>query len=254
MKTADFVVCCTFLLPFRLLTATGEPQALDHGANSTPVASFGTTVVIPSGLRGDIYFLHRGTTVLPEFERLKRKPAGTIWTTTLSVVPHHWRAGFPGVTRRFEWFGINYTGRFWIEKPGPYQFALLSDDGSKLWVDGRLVIDNDCQHPPDVRAAEVILSGGLHRIQVAYFQGPRDCIALVLAVAGPKEPWRIFNTDEFRPPSNPEDWKYPEGENITSEALTIDAPNLKGFVQELFRQAEPASGGCLFPPVHNCGK
>ena len=38
--------------------------------------------------------------------------------------------------------------------------------------------------------------------------GPRFQVALVLSVAGPGEPLRVFSTDEFKPPPNPEDWKY----------------------------------------------
>jgi hypothetical protein len=52
--------------------------------------------------------------------------------------------GFPGVTKRFEWFAIDYTGRIWIARPGVYQFELMSDDGSKLYIDD--VIDNDWLH------------------------------------------------------------------------------------------------------------
>jgi hypothetical protein len=33
-------------------------------------------------------------------------------------------------------------------------------------------------------------------------------VALVLCVAGPGEEWRIFSTEEFKPPSNPATWLY----------------------------------------------
>jgi hypothetical protein len=55
----------------------------------------------------------------------------------------------------------------------------------------------------------ITLKGGFHKIRVQYFQGPRMHIALVLGVAGPGDgDYRVFNTHEFRPPGNPEDWKY----------------------------------------------
>jgi hypothetical protein len=38
------------------------------------------------------------------------------------------------------WFGIDYTGRFWVGEPGQYRFSLLSDDGSKLIRKSRLLI------------------------------------------------------------------------------------------------------------------
>jgi len=43
-------------------------------------------------------------------------------------------------------------------------------------------------------------------MRVSYFQGPRFQVALVLKVAGPGEALRIFSTEEFKPPSNPETW------------------------------------------------
>ena len=118
------------------------------------------------------------------------------------------------MTKRFEWFAIDYNGRFWIEKPGEYEFSLLSDDGSKLYIDGKEVINNDGQHPPAEETGSVDLDRGIHRIRVSYFQGPRFHVALVLKVAGPGEELRVFSTDEFKPPPNPEVWPYPEPDEV----------------------------------------
>jgi hypothetical protein len=168
------------------------------------VVTFGTTVVIPSGFRGQIYRIHHNTTRLPDFEKLK--PIGTIYTSSLNVSPQDFRQGFPGVTKRFEWFAIDYTGRFWIDHPGAYRFLLTSDDGAKLYIDDQLVADNDGQHPPQDRTGSIELEGGVHRIRVSYFQGPRFEVALVLQVAPPGEEFRLFSTDEFKPPLHPESW------------------------------------------------
>jgi hypothetical protein len=176
--------------------------------------TFGTTVVIPSGLRGQIYNIKHRSKQLPKFEKLK--PVGTIYTTALNVPTRDFSQGFPGVTKRFEWFAIDYDGKFWIEKPGDYKFSLLSDDGAKLYIDEDVVIDNDGIHSPATVEGSVTLSGGIHHIRVSYFQGPRFQVALVLSVAGPGEAPRVFSTDEFKPPPNPEDWKYntpPKKEN-----------------------------------------
>jgi len=40
-------------------------------------------------------------------------------------------------------FASRHTGFLKIAKKGEYTFYLQSDDGSKLWIDGKLVIDND---------------------------------------------------------------------------------------------------------------
>ena len=170
------------------------------------VASFGTTVVLPSGLEGKIYFIHQGTHKLPKFEKLK--PVGKIYTTSLNVMPREFTTGFPGITDRVEWFAIDYSGRFYVANPGKYEFELASDDGSKLYIDDRVIIDNDGVHPPLRMKGSADLAGGIHRIRVSYFQGPRFHLALILAVARTGEPLRPFNTDEFKPPAHPEDWKY----------------------------------------------
>jgi len=173
-----------------------------------PVPRFGTTVVIPGGLRGVIYHIPHGTSRLPDFTRLK--PVGSIYTSSLNVPPQGFRDGFPGVTKRFEWFAIDYTGRFWIEKPGLYTFVLTSDDGARLYIDDQLIIDNDRQHEPEDRTGSLRLARGVHRIRVPYYQGPRLQVALVLEVMPPGETRRIFSTDDFKPPPHPEDWPEEE--------------------------------------------
>lgn len=187
----------------------GLCNAQSSAQQDLPVAAFGTTVVRPAGLRGEVYHISPNSTGLPRFNKLNSR--GSIYIDSLNIPMRDFTEGFPGVTERTEWFAIDYTGRFWIEKPGPYAFSLISDDGSKLYIDNRAVIDNDGIHPPIEKTKTVKLGGGIHLIRVSYFQGPRDSIALVLRIAGPGEEWRIFSTDEFRPPPNPEDWKWDNG-------------------------------------------
>jgi hypothetical protein len=171
-----------------------------------PVYKFGTTVVQPLGLKGQIYNLKRDTQYLPDFRKMK--PVGSIYTSVLNVPPQSFNRGFPGVTKRFEWFALDYTGRFWVSRAGRYRWALLSDDGSKLYIDDGLVIENDGVHPAQEQRGEADLREGMHRIRVSYFQGPRMDVALVLRVAGPGERFHVFNTDDFKPPADAE-WSDP---------------------------------------------
>ena len=177
---------------------------------STPI--FGTTVVISSGLRGLVYHIHRNSKRLPDFEKLK--PSGAIYTSSLDIPPQNFKQGFPGVTKRAEWFAIDYTGRFWIENPGSYTFSLLSDDGARLYMDDLLVIDNDGTHPPLEKRGDANLSRGVHSIRVSYFQGPRFQVALQLKIAGAGQELRVFSTDEFKPPPNPEQWQFPQKDAV----------------------------------------
>lgn len=181
-------------------------------ADETPV--FGTTVVIPGGLKGDIYLLPTNTMALPNFARLK--PVGTVYTSSLDIPPRAFELGFPGVTNRYEWFAIDYTGRFWIGRAGEYKFELSSDDGSKLYIDGTLVIDNDGIHAVESKWAKVVLGCGVHSIRVSYFQGPRITVALMLRVQAPDDKMRVFNTDRFTPPANPDNWVCGSGIEVAS--------------------------------------
>jgi hypothetical protein len=202
----DCVRANRWTIPWLLL---GLSSAQSSAQQDSPVASFGTTVVSSAGLHGEVYHIPARTTRIPRFDRLK--PRGSIYIDSLNIPARSFTEGFPGVTKRIEWFAIDYTGRVWIEKPGLYNFSLTSDDGSKLYIDDHLVIDNDGVHPPTEKTETVMLEGGIHLIRVSYFQGPRFDIALVLRVAGPGEEWRVFSTEEFRPPPNPEDWKWGSG-------------------------------------------
>jgi hypothetical protein len=175
-----------------------------HAQGQEPVATFGSTTVIPAGLRGLIYHIRHNTQRLPDFSKLKA--SGSIYTSSLNIPAQDFKQGFPGVTKRFEWFAIDYTGRFWIDKPGMYTFVLTSDDGARLYIDDDMIVDNDGLHPPADVNGGVDLSAGIHRIRVSYFQGPRLQVALVLKVAPPGEEPRIFSTDEFKPPLHPETW------------------------------------------------
>ncbi len=252
------------ILLVRVLMLFGAASLMFGQETGDAEPSFGTTVVLSAGLRGTVYLLDKDTRVLPDFEHDDLEKAGEIWTNTLNIPPRHWRAGFPGLTDRFEWFAIDYQGQFWVENPGRYSFALLSDDGSRLFIDGTPVIDDDCVHSPDLRVAAVRLEGGVHRIRVSYFQGPRDCLALLLAIAGPEYRWRVFNTAEFAPPRNPEEWHYSGASAMTIVPVTPAEASLT--MKSLFARLEEndrrerfvikadSTRGCAADAVRSCGK
>jgi hypothetical protein len=187
-------------------------------AQEQPAYTFGTTVVDLSGLEGRIYFLESGTQKLPDFSH--KHPVGSVYTTMLNVWPQPFSEGFPNISDRFEWFGIEYAGKFWVEIAGQYRFSLLSDDGARLTIDDKLVINNDGVHAALAASAAATLSRGSHRIKVDYFQGPRFTVALVLAVARPGEPWRLFNTNDFKPPNDPAEWKPGKISEIKPQTLS----------------------------------
>lgn len=163
------------------------------------IPTFGVSVFVPLGLTGEIYKLKPNAGDVPNFKKLK--PIGTIYTQSLAIQPRSFSEGFPGIPDVFEWFAIDYTGRFWIAEPGEYRFYLMSDDGSRLYIDGKKVVDNDGVHAPEEKEGKIKLKAGAHDIRVQYFQGPRYHVALALDVMPPSGKRKVFSTLDFKPPS-----------------------------------------------------
>ena len=95
---------------------------------------------------------------LPDFSTLV--PSGTI---TMSAV------GLPE-SRPEERFGMVCRGHLAIPSDGVYTLGLRSDDGSRLFIGGDRIIDNDGTHDKQERRAEIALAAGRHAIRVEYFQ------------------------------------------------------------------------------------
>jgi hexosaminidase len=67
-------------------------------------------------------------------------------------------------------FGFILRGYVNIRKQGIYTFYILSNDGSKLHVNGRELIDNDGRHGPIEKSGKIALKVGKYPIMVEYFQ------------------------------------------------------------------------------------
>ncbi len=65
--------------------------------------------------------------------------------------------------------GLVITGYIDIPADGIYTFALLSDDGSYLKIDGKMVVDNDCEHSPREIIGQHAMRKGLHPVYARYF-------------------------------------------------------------------------------------
>lgn len=91
----------------------------------------------------------------------------TLATTRTGTVPTVQLRG----DERDERFAVTLDGWLRVPTEGLVEFALSSDDGSVLWIDGQKVIDNDGYHGPDPRQGMAALRGGMHRVRVVMFQG-----------------------------------------------------------------------------------
>ena len=65
--------------------------------------------------------------------------------------------------------GLILSGFIEVPTDGIYTFALLSDDGSYLMLDGKMVVDNDGEHSPREQIGQHAMQKGLHPLLVRYF-------------------------------------------------------------------------------------
>ena len=68
-------------------------------------------------------------------------------------------------------FAVLATGFLFLEKDENMVLQLGSDDGSKLYIDGTLLVDHDGPHGMEPKEVEIALRKGFHPIRIEYFQG-----------------------------------------------------------------------------------
>lgn len=97
----------------------------------------------------------------------------------------HFSLDIPG--HRNDNFAVKFTGVITIPKPGKYTFFTTSDDGSRLYIDSRQIVENDGVHPASEQQGDVELGAGDHAITVTYFQDAGEW-SLKVEWAGPDLP------------------------------------------------------------------
>ncbi|WP_419252911.1 alkaline phosphatase family protein [Caulobacter sp. ErkDOM-YI] len=113
------------------------------------------------GVNYKVYLLPETPVRLPDFSRLEPATAGTSHELTID-----------GLTLpRGDSVAVVFEGYLHIAAAGAYSFALASDDGSKLYIDGKQVVDNDGDHGVVTANGNIDLQPGKHAIRVEWFNG-----------------------------------------------------------------------------------
>ncbi len=76
---------------------------------------------------------------------------------------------FPYPDGRQDDISVRWTGKIIIPKSGRYTFKASSDDGNRMWVDGKLLFDH--WGSPANHEATIELNPGLHDIRIEFQQG-----------------------------------------------------------------------------------
>ncbi|WP_224998552.1 PA14 domain-containing protein [Cesiribacter sp. SM1] len=95
---------------------------------------------------------------LPDFSRLTPEKTGTVSNFSLSPKTQN------------NYFAFVFEGKILIDTEGTYTFYSRSDDGSQLFINGNMVVNNDGAHAAIEKSGTVQLEAGLHDIKVTYFE------------------------------------------------------------------------------------
>lgn len=99
---------------------------------------------------------------LPDFSGLTPVSTGSTDTITLEFID------------LTENFAVVFDNQITVTTEGTYSFRLLSDDGSKLYINGNVVVNNDGFHTAKTVTGEVFLTPGTYDFRVEYFEGTGD--------------------------------------------------------------------------------
>jgi len=122
--------------------------------------------VDPAKLKAGLAYLYYGgqtaTTggsleAMPHFDPVQAYKKGFVREITLAPKAHDNN------------FAFRYDGYIKIAQSGIYSFTLASDDGSQLFIDNQIVVDNNGVHGMTARTGEVNLAAGFHQMRITYF-------------------------------------------------------------------------------------
>ncbi|MBL7877429.1 MAG: fibronectin type III domain-containing protein [Cyclobacteriaceae bacterium] len=131
-------------------------KAKDQAGNVSVASNQVNAATVLTGLNYSHY--HGTWSLLPDFSALT--PATTGVVSTFSIAPR----------TQNDNFGFVFTGFLQIPTTGSYTFYTSSDDGSKLWVNGVLIVNNDGLHGTQERQGTMTLNAGYYPIRCEFFE------------------------------------------------------------------------------------
>jgi mono/diheme cytochrome c family protein len=118
-------------------------------------------IVAKGAIRDFKYRVYNGSwDMLPDFEKLKPVKTGEAKTGIADT----------NLSKKRDNFGIVIEGNLEIKKKGKYTFNLGSDDGSRLILNGKVVVNNDGVHAVKNAKGSVALEAGLVPIRIEFFE------------------------------------------------------------------------------------
>jgi S1-C subfamily serine protease len=136
----------------------GKQQQVNLTLDEYPLSEPYDDEGLSQGLR---YAAFQGNfTAMPDFSKLDPVAMGS--------APGPQATGLQGA--RDSHFALVFLGYVDIPQAGVYRVVLGSDGGSRLLLDGDLIVDNDGPHPYQETSAIARLAEGLHSLRIDYYE------------------------------------------------------------------------------------
>lgn len=117
---------------------------------------------IPSKKGLKYQYFEGNFTDVPDFSKLKPSLSGTAQEFDVEKIAKQ--------RNRIDHYAINYLGFVEVPEDGLYTFYTASDDGSQLFINEKLVVDNSGSHSMRTRKGYIALKKGKHPIKISYFE------------------------------------------------------------------------------------
>jgi glucose/arabinose dehydrogenase/PKD repeat protein len=103
---------------------------------------------------------------------------GTSVTKVDRRVDFDWGEGKPDPAIDPDTFSVRWTGQFLAQKTETYTFYVRSDDGARLWVNGKLLVDQWRDHEPLEYSGTVALTAGQkYDVRLDYYENLIGAVA-----------------------------------------------------------------------------
>jgi hypothetical protein len=135
--------------------------------------------------------------------------SGTPVSWVDSTVDFDWFASAPDVRIPKDHWSARWTGQVVPRHSDEYTFWTIADDGVRLWVDGRQIIDDWVPRPPTERQGAIRLEAGrAYAIRFEFFE--RDLYASAsLGWQSARQPREVLPTDRLLPFTTPSQERLP---------------------------------------------
>jgi YVTN family beta-propeller protein len=105
--------------------------------------------------------------------------AGAARVTRTEPVDFDWGEAPPAPGVPDDGFSVRWTGTVRAEQSGAFRFRTVSDDGIRLWVAGRLLIDRWDDHATSIddSVAVDLVAGQRYEVRLEYYENAGDAVA-----------------------------------------------------------------------------